>query len=118
MCDIRTLGTAVGDAEVAGAGVGGVGAGIVLDGAAALNGGARVHECGTVDGEGTLRIAGVNDSRGGTSEVAGEGLDVVALGLAADAAPCAAFWRQILVHFRSPVSRRLEIKYTYHLQHL
>lgn len=86
MVELRTLGTAVGDAEVARARVGGVGAGVVLDGAAALDGGTRVDECSAVHGEGTLRIARVNDSRGGSTEVASEGLDVVALGLAAGAA--------------------------------
>ena len=75
------MSTAVGDAEVTLAGVGGVGAGVVLDGAAALESGAFVHKGGTVHGEGALGIARVNDSRGGSSEVAGEGLDVVALSL-------------------------------------
>lgn len=81
MATRRTLSTAFGDAEVALAGVGGVGAGVVLDGAAALESGTLVHEGSTVHGEGTLGVARVNDSRGGTSKVAGEGLDVVARGL-------------------------------------
>lgn len=95
----RTLSTAVGDAEVARARVGGVGAGVVLDGAAALESGSRVHECSTVDREGAVRAAVVNNGRGGSSEVASEGLDVVARGrrgvvslaLAADATPSTAF---------------------------
>lgn len=97
---IRTLSTAVGDAEVARAGVGGVRTGVVLDGAAALESGARVHKCSTVDREGAVRAAVVNNGRGGSSEVASEGLDVVARGgglgvvslaLAADATPGTAF---------------------------
>lgn len=81
MATRRTLSTAVGDAEVTLAGVGGVGAGVVLDGAAALDSGTLVDKGGTVHGEGTLGIARINDSRGGSSEVASEGLDVVARGL-------------------------------------
>lgn len=95
----RTLSTAVGDAEVTRAGVGGVGAGVVLDGAAALDSSTLVHECSTVDREGAVRAAVVNDGRGGSSEVTSEGLDivarsrrgVVALVLAADATLSAAF---------------------------
>lgn len=95
MATRRTLSTAVGDAEVTLARVGGVGTGVVLDGTAALDSGALVHKGGTVHGEGTLGIARVNNSRGGSSKVTSEGLDVVALGLvvvvlAAGATPGAA----------------------------
>jgi hypothetical protein len=78
------LSTTVGDAEVTLARVGGVGAGVVLDGTAALEGGALVHEAGTVHREGALGIASVSDCRGSSSEVASECLDVV---LAAGTAP-------------------------------
>lgn len=91
------MSTAVRDAEVTRARVGGVGASVVLDGAATLDSSTFVHKRGTVHREGTLRIARVSDSRGGSSEVASEGLNVVSRGrsvvtltLAADTALSAA----------------------------
>lgn len=51
------------DAAGKGAEIGGVGAGVVLDSAGALESGARVDECGAVDGEGTARGGGCDGGR-------------------------------------------------------
>lgn len=72
----RTLRLTVSDSEVAGARVGRVGASIVLDGAAPLEGTTDVDERVAVDGKGPGATSGAGDGRGSTAQGAGEGLDV------------------------------------------
>jgi hypothetical protein len=55
--------------------VGGVCAGVVLNGAGALESSAFVHECGAVDGEG-LGAGALDDGWCGATKVSGESLDV------------------------------------------
>lgn len=75
-----TLSIAVGNRDIGTATVGNSRAGVVLDGAAALEGGTLVQEGSAVDGEGTVRGVVLDDRRSSTAERAGEGLDVVAGG--------------------------------------
>lgn len=72
----HTLRLAVSDSEAARARVGSVGASIVLDGAAPLQGGARVDKGVAIDGEGPAARSGAGDGRRRTAQRAGEGLDV------------------------------------------
>jgi hypothetical protein len=73
------LGIAVADVGVDLAGVGGVCAVGVLNGAGALEGGAGIQEGRTVDLEWTL-VVRLNDSWGSAAEITGERLDVNTVG--------------------------------------
>lgn len=62
-----------------GTAVGSICAGVVLNGAGALESSAFVHECGAVDGEG-LGAGALDDGWCGATKVSGESLDVGAGG--------------------------------------
>lgn len=65
------------------AGVGGVGAGVVLHGTGTLQRGLEILEGGSVGLEGPVGVAAVNDLRRGAAEVAGKCLEVAAAGVLA-----------------------------------
>lgn len=84
----HTLLVAVGDVEVGFSTVCGAGTSVVLNGAAALNGGILVQEGGAVDGERPVRGIVLADWRSGATETSREGLHVAGCHDGAESSEC------------------------------